>query len=83
MAALHRANFLAKTSDVFNGNDWPLPCRLNHGQYCAVLVMACTGLPAMAVTMTPLQFAVEMAEANTVVAAAAAASPLCRAAAYA
>ena len=37
----------------------------------------------MAVTMTPLQLAVEMAVANTVVAAAAALPPIRRAAAYA
>lgn len=45
--------------------------------------MLCPGLLAMAVTMIPLQLAVEMAVANTVVAAAAALPPICRAAAYA
>ena len=41
------------------------------------------GLLAMAVAMTPLQFAVEMAVASTVVAAAAAVPPFCSAVAYA
>ena len=40
-------------------------------------------LLAIAVAMTPLQLAVEMAVANTVVAAAAALPPICSAAAYA
>ena len=71
----------AKSTDAFNHQPWL--SSLKPGEDCTLRVALCPGLLEMAVTITPLQFAVEMAVANTVVAAAAALPPICRAAAYA
>ena len=68
------------TSDLYIAENHDSASALQASYIAATF---CSGLLAIAVAMTPLQFAVEMAVASTVVAAAAALPPFCKAEAYA